>query len=333
VVRFGVGEVFPRSGFLQAIGTWATESGDGMNDNTVFVSSEGDIAVFAGFDPEAALDQPGAYTLVGTYRIGSTFSRRCLLKYGSDLLIICEDGVFPLSVILSQSKMVMAGAISNIIMMGLSDDVTLYSKNFGWEMAMSSRYQFIVTNVPASNLPNKQWVMNQVTNAWTTFQGYDAVTFGVLEEEIYFGTEDGRVQHAWAGNTDNFSSTEPGLPITATVQQAYNYFGQPALQKRWVLMRPIFNASGFPSVRASVSTDFSLVPNVYIPQAPATQSFGVWNQGKWNQALWAGGLQNIRNWYSVTALGYCAAAVLGIQSSVDTFWIATDFVMETGGVL
>jgi hypothetical protein len=335
VTRFGVGEVFPRSGFLQAINTWATESGDGMNDNTVFVSSEGDIAVFTGFDPEATIGEPGAYTLVGTYRIGSTFCRRCLLKYGSDLWILCEDGVFPLSVILSQSKMVMSGAVSNIIMMGLSDDVTLYSKNFGWEMSMSSRHQLVITNVPTTNAPNKQWVMNQVTNAWTTFQGYDAVTFGILEDEVFFGTEDGRVQHAWTGNMDNFSSIEGGgVPIIATVQQAYNYFGQPALQKRWVFMRPIFNAAGLPSVQASVSTDFVIFPVLANPPLPPVQQpTGQWNKSKWNQARWAGGLLNIHNWYSVTALGYCAAAILVIQSTSDTFWIATDFVMETGGVL
>jgi hypothetical protein len=305
-----------------------------MNDNTVFVSSEGDVAVFVGFDPEAALDQPGAYTLAGTYHVGSTFTRRCLLKYGSDLLILCEDGVFPLSEILSQSKMTMAGAISNIIMLGLSDDVSLYGKNFGWEMGLSSRHQFLVTNVPTTNQPNKQWVMNQVTNKWTTFQGYDAITFGLLEDEIFFGTEDGRVHHAWTGGTDGFSETEGGLPITAMAQQAYNYFGQPALQKRWVLMRPIFNAAGIPGVRATVSTDFSVSPLLsFPPVSNVPQPAGVWNSSKWNQARWAGGLQNIRNWYSVAALGYCAAAVLVLRTNSDTFWIATDFVMETGGVL
>jgi hypothetical protein len=124
------------------------------------------------------------------------------------------------------------------------------------------------------------------------------------------------------------------MPVTATVQQAYNYFGQPALQKRWVMMRPIFNAAGLPAVRATVSTDFSVSPLLsYPPLSQTLQPSGVWNSSNWNQARWAGGLQNIRNWYSVAALGYCAAAVLVIRCNSDTFWIATDFVMETGGVL
>jgi hypothetical protein len=334
VTMFGVGEVFPRAGFLQAISTWATEGGDGMHDNTVFVSSEGDVAIFTGFDPEATLGDTGSYTLAGTYSIGSTFSRRCLLKYGSDLWILCEDGVFPLSEILSQSKMLMSGAVSNIIMMGLSDDVTKHSKNFGWEMLMSSRNQLVITNVPIVNSPNKQWVMNQVTNAWTTFQGYDAVTFGIREEELYFGTDDGRVLHCWTGDTDNFSDVDIGTSILATCQQAYNYFGQPALQKRWVMMRPIFNSTGYPSVRATVSTDFTLSPTLINPPLVEMRTPpGKWGRGKWNTAKWAGGFQNIRNWYSVTALGYSAAAVIVLQSSSETIWIATDFVMETGGVL
>ena len=329
VKRFGVGEVFPRGGFLQAIGTWATESGSGMVDNTVFVSSEGDIALFSGYDPDDII----TFQLAGTYQIGATFNRRCLLKYGSDLWVLCEDGVFPLSGLLGQSKVLMAGAVTDIIQLRLSDDVTSFSKNFGWEMTVVNRHQLIMLNVPVTGAPNKQWVMNQVTQAWTTFEGMDAVCLGLLNNEPYYGGL-GYVNQAWYGNLDNYTEASGGTSIVASCQQAYNYFGQPAQQKRWTMLRPIFNAGGVPGVVIGLNVNFNITPvTVAAPPSYAQAPGSEWGVALWDSGLWGGGLQNISNWYSANAIGFAAAPFLKVQASFDTFWIATDFVSEQGGVL
>jgi len=330
VARFGVGEVFPRGGFLQAIGTWATESGGGMKENTVFVSSQGDVAIFAGYDP----DTVDLFNLAGVYRVGATFSRRCLQKYESDLLVLCEDGIQPLSNILSQTKVLMSGAITDIIQLRISTDVTAYAKEFGWQMLVVNRHQLVILNVPVVGQPHTQYVMNQITNAWCQFTGYDAVCWGQYAEEPYFGTELGTVMRAWHGNSDGATETAVGEPIYAYCQQAYSFFGNAAFQKRWTLMRPVFNAMGFPGLRVSVSVDFSLSdPIPGDPTAPTQQLGAIWNGSYWDEGFWVGGLQNLHNWYSVNQLGYCAATYLKCASNFDIFWISTDFVYEQGGVL
>ncbi len=332
-VRFGVGEVFPRGGFLQAVNTWATTSGSGLQDNTVFVSSEGDVAVFTGFDPDATVGTEGAYTLAATYRIGATFCRRCTVKYSSDLWILCEDGIFPMSGILSQSTVLMAGAVTNIIQLSVSDDITAFHENFGWEMFVSNRNQFALLNVPVTNLPARQWVMNQVTNKWTQFTGYDAFTFGVLNNDPYFGG-DGVVQKAWDGDLDNYTSADGGKSVSAFCQQAYNSFGQPALQKRWTMIRPIFNSLGFPGVTVGMNTNYNISSaGIAPPPSYIQQPAALWDDSLWDVGTWGGGLQNIGNWYSANQLGYAGSIVLQTQSAFEMYWIASDFISETGSVL
>lgn len=328
--RFGVGELFPRGGFLQAIGTWSTESGSGMHDNTVFVSSEGDIAVFSGYDPQSI----DTFTLAGTYRVGATFNRRCLRKYQSDLLLLSEDGVFGMSSILAQSKVLMATALSAIIQLRLSQDVTDFGALFGWEMLAVNRHQLLVINSPrAAPDSARQYVMNQITEAWCTFSGYPALCWGLLDNECYFGTP-GAVMKGWSGNLDNLMPDVGGNTIVANCQQAYNYFGQSPLQKRWTMIRPSLTASGFPGMRASINVDFAITPTTEGQLTPIAQGAdSQWDQAVWDDDVWSGGLQNIHNWYSVDKLGFCASTLLSAQSSFDTFWISTDFVFEQGAVL
>jgi hypothetical protein len=52
LTRFGVGEVFKQGGALREIITWSVDSGSGMRDQTIFISSLGDVVVYQGFDPD-----------------------------------------------------------------------------------------------------------------------------------------------------------------------------------------------------------------------------------------------------------------------------------------
>jgi hypothetical protein len=100
LTRFGVGEVFKQGGSLREIITWSMDSGDGMRDQTIFISSMGDVAVFQGYDP----DDLANWNLVGVYKCGAPVGQRCAIKYASDVLILSEDGVLPLTSVESYSR-------------------------------------------------------------------------------------------------------------------------------------------------------------------------------------------------------------------------------------
>ena len=56
------------------------------------MSSGGDVVVYQGIDPMAA-----DFTLVGRYYVGKPLGRRCMCRYGSDLLILTAEGLIPMS--------------------------------------------------------------------------------------------------------------------------------------------------------------------------------------------------------------------------------------------
>ena len=96
----------------------------------VFVTSWGEVLVYKGTDPSSA----NTWALVGVWQIGAPVGRRCIMKYAGDLLIICQDGVYPMSSALQSSRVNPKVALTNKIQFAVSDAVTNYGSNFGWQL-------------------------------------------------------------------------------------------------------------------------------------------------------------------------------------------------------
>src|SRR5690606_31868092 len=88
-----MGQIFRRGGHIVTVQTWTVDAGEGADDMLVILSSNGEVAVYQGYDPTDA----SAWKLVGVFYLGRPVGQRPCIKFGGDLLIICEDGVFPLS--------------------------------------------------------------------------------------------------------------------------------------------------------------------------------------------------------------------------------------------
>jgi hypothetical protein len=327
VEQFDVGELFPNGGYLQAIGTWSVDGGSGINEYTVFVSSQGDVALYQGYDPTDATN----FTLVAVYHVGPTLGRRCLCKRGGDLLILCETGLVPMTAVLAQGRAEIT-PLSDIIQQKITADIETYSSNFGWQVVIAPRHRMLLLNVPSAT--PAQYAMNNVTTAWCQFDGYDSLCWAVYNGDPYFGSG-GFVGQAWYAAQDDYDAdAQTGTDISARVTQAFDYFGATAQQKRWTMLRPTFNAVRSPPVNAALATDFDLS---LVLTAPTLGGSGAvqttWDSGQWDVALWGGSLQSIKNWLSAGAIGYAAALMLRLSTSVETTWVATDFVYEAGGTL
>lgn len=329
VTAFHVGELFPRGGYLQAIATYSTDGGAGINEYTVFVSSQGDIAVYQGFDPNDATN----WILNGVYAAGPTIGRRCVSKFGGDLMILTENGVMLISAILGQTKTgLVPTALSDKIQQKFSTDAINYGTSFGWESTSVARHQMMLVNVPS--VPRKQYVMNLVTGAWCEFYSYEALCWATLGGEPFFGAS-GYVAQAWYGDTDDINaSTGVGTTIQAVALQAFNYFGAQAQQKRWTLCRPTFNSVSVPGQRQKMAVDFDMTDDLAAPGAASvTTTTAHWDSSVWDTDLWGDALQSVRRWYSLNSLGYCGAFFMKLATRDETTWVATDFTYEAGGVL
>ena len=95
------GSIARNGGFLQAMGTWTLDAGQGADDYAVFVTNMGEVIVYNGTDPTSST----TWALKGVWQLGQTFNRRCFFKFAGDLLLLTQDGLVPLASALQSSRL------------------------------------------------------------------------------------------------------------------------------------------------------------------------------------------------------------------------------------
>jgi len=324
VTEFPLGGIFKKGGYLQAMGTWTIDAGYGVDDLAAFVTSNGEVAIYKGSDPS----NPNDWALIGIWNIGQTFARKCLFKYGGDLLLLTEDGLVPLSAGLQSTRLDPRVNITDKIFFAISQAADQYANNFGWQINYFAKVNMLIVNIPVTG-GSEQYVMHNITKSWAKFTNIKANCWELSSDNMYFGAN-GFVGKFYDTNAD------AGTNITAFVQQAYSYFDSRGQQKRFTLVRPILQTdNGLPSVLCGISTDFDTVNLTnQISFNPLILDIGEWDVDKWDDANWGGGLVTTKVWQGVTGLGYAGSVSLNVVSqSIEFHWASTDFVMERGGVL
>lgn len=311
-----------RGGYLVAMGTWTIDAGYGVDDLAVFLTSEGEVIVYRGTDPSSA----STWALVGVWQVGAPIGRRCFVKYAGDLLLICQDGVVPLSGLLQSSRTNPKVALTDKIQNAVSDAAVSYSGNFGWQLFFYPKGNMLMLNVPVAVGSQEQYTMNTITKAWCQFQAMAANCWEILADEPYFGGN-GYVGRAWNGFSDNSTN------INAVAKQAFNYFGSKGLLKRWTLIKPVLLTNGSPSIYASLDIDFRDTTNASVlVNTPTT--YAAWDTAVWDTDVWGGGLSVSDSWNGVSGIGFCAAPRLQIASNgIQVEWASTVFVSERGAVV
>lgn len=314
---------FGKGGYIVAGETWTLDAGDGLDDYLAVVTSEGQVGVFQGTNPNSA----GSWGLKGVWNLGQPIGRRCLMKYRGDILVLTNEGVFPLSSALNASRADPTVALTDKIRGPMRDAAADYKDNFGWNMVFYPQGSQFFLNVPLSTGANQeQYVMNTITGAWTRFSGIEANCWAVFNEELYFGGNG--IVAKYGGEV--FSDDE--LNINTDMKQAFTYLGAKGRLKTLKAIRPNFLADGAPSVELGFSVDFG-------DQAPTTSiSFSTPNEGIWDTATWDGanwgGLGPFNDWQTVGATGTSVALRMKTTTiDLDVRYQSSDFIFEFGGVI
>ena len=319
------GGIARTGGYLQAMGTWTIDAGEGADDYAVFVTSMGEVIVYNGTDPTTA----ATWALKGVWQLGQTFSRRCFTKWAGDLLLLTQDGLVPLASALQSSRLDPRVNITDKIYYPVSLAATNYYANFGWQVIYFASENMLILNIPVSN-GIEQYVMHTITKAWARFTGIQAYCFvNSGDNDLHFGG-DGYVGTFYSGFSDN------GNNITGAVQQAYSYFDTPGQLKRFTLVRPILQTdNGLPTVLCNISTDFQPVDNLgQVSFNPSILNTGKWDSATWDNKNWGGGLVTTKIWQGVTGLGFTGSINMTVASQgIEFHWASTDYVMEAGGVV
>lgn len=319
---FDLSSFCQRGGYLMAIETWTMDAGYGMDDMTVFITSEGEVLVYRGSDPSSS----ATWGLIGVYWIGSPIGRRCTVKYQGDLLIITRDGVQPMSLALQSSRINSRVAITDKIQFAVSQAVSNYGSNYGWQLLPYPNENMLILNVPLQTSSiQQQYVMNTITRAWCNFTGWNAACWELWQDEPYFGGN-GFVAKAHDTLADN------GGTILANGLQAFNYFGQRNREKQFTQMRPVLNTNGQPAIAAGMNLDFDLSdPTASL--AFSSSNYAVWNTSLWDNSLWGPDLAINMTWQGANGVARAAAPHLLANSKGLTLqWLSTDVIWRPGGI-
>ena len=307
-------------GYLVACGTWTIDAGYGVDDNLVFVTNNGEVIVWSGTDPSDATK----WALIGVWNIGKPVGKRCMMKYGGDIVILTYNGLYPLAASLQSSRLDPRIALSDKIQGAFSAATQQYGDNFGWDINFDPKHNALTINVPIAEGQQQQYVMNNITKSWCNFTGQAANCWTIYNNEPYWGGN-GFVAHAW---DDSYADDSANIATYAL--QAFNYFDSRGVKKYFTRARPSIFTNGQPSIFIGLNIDFDLVDtSTALSYSPQTAS--KWDTARWDLNNWATETVITNNWQGVTGIGYCASVQFKSASQGTTIlWASTDVVYQSG---
>ena len=266
--------VFNKGGRLVCGAAWSYEMGNVANEFIVFMTDQGQVAIYQGIDPTNA----ATFSIVGVYDLAPPLGPRALAKFGGDLAVVTTDGVIPLSKALTMDRSQFEGvALTNKIGPAFSAAAKAYSGNYGWQgllyagtatsnLTTSIVGSLAIFNVPLSTLgTSMQFVLNVLTGAWSRFTNINAFCWEIVNGGVYFGGAAGVYQ--WdQGASDN------GVGIVGDVLGAYSAHGQPGRQKDYKAIRPLLNASPLAQPALTVCVDYKATTPIAVQTVISLQS-------------------------------------------------------------
>ena len=292
------GALWSKGGYLVAMSSWTLDGGSGPQDYAVFLSSRGQFTIYTGVDPTSSSD----WRLVGTFDMAPPIGRRCMLRVGSDIGVITQDGVIPISQALpfdpSADRSV---AITARIQNAMSTAAMVAQDHFGWQLLSFPTQQLAILNVPinGSNAGQMQFVMNALTGGWCRFIGWEANCFEIFNDKCYWGGNSGAINRAYSGSADLVSA------IAADMQCAYNWLDDPGRTKRMTMIQPLMTMGGSITPSISIDTDF-LASTASVP-VTSLSGGALWDSAIWDTSVWPAQSITFSSWLSVTAIGHAMA--------------------------
>jgi len=320
LTKIDLGPLCLRGGYLVAMGTLSFDAGDGVDDAAVFVTSEGEVLVFQGTDPSSI----STWQIQGRYEIGAPIGRRCLIKFGGDLIIVTDDGFHMLSrYILSGRTNEKSSDVADKISHAVQEAVKDYRTFFGWQPIHYPKGQWLLFNIPKSGNGNSamQFLMNPTTGAWARFTNMEANCWEIHDDALFFGGAT-KVSLADDGLNDN------GADVPAVAKPAFNFFGSRGIRKKFNLIRPFFLIDGAVNIALRINVDFE-DENPSGSSTFAADSGSAWDADDWDVAVWGTGDYVQKKWLTVFGLGECATFRMETNVNNGTIeWPSTDWRIE-----
>lgn len=319
--EFPLDGVFRLGGALLFGGTWSQDSGDGLDDLAVFVTTEGEIAVYRGTDPSSAQN----WSLVGVYVIGRPLNKNAWFRAGGDFVILTEDGIVPVSEALRKDRAALqAEAITAPIEDLWQRAIANRNRAFNFSVSLWSTQTNLFIGTPDLGGETRVLVANTRTGAWATITGWDVQCSAIFQDRFYFGTGGGLVVQG------DVEGADQGRPYSARYVPKFQELGT-ADTKVACHARILARATERVQPRLVAFSDYTIGQFAAEFDAPAPVG-AVWGSSIWGSAIWGGGLQQraFFDWQAVSAQGFsiAPALIIGSNSGVRPTFELTGVVMR-----
>jgi hypothetical protein len=323
--QLDLSSLFRMGGSLVGMITWTVASSNATTQYAVFVSTEGEIIIYQGYDPSNA----ARWALAGQARIGRPIGGRFWTRMGLEVVLITADGFVPLSKVLQLDRSDNAVAVSNKIDSAARQAIAANPNTFGWQVMLYPTTNKLIINVPTvANSTSYQFVMNTITQAWNTYTGWNANCFETVQDVLYFGGNNGIIYQAEYGTDDD------GAAIVGNMIPAFNYFGDRVRKKAFKMVRPTVIAATTANLLIELITDLNVTTSMRSPALTSATGLPVWDVSLWDVTKWGVGKYATSGWQSLGGMGFAASVrfqvtCIGVAVSVEN--IAYSF--EVGSVI
>lgn len=320
LTEFQLGRLGNFGGRLVAMESWTRDGGAGVDDLAVFFMESGEVIVYSGTDP-------ASFVLVGIFYLGSLVSRRSVIKFAGDIVAVTTDGYISLDGAISQGRITERGLLSDQINPAVSEQIENNGNNFGWEAFLYPAGNMLMFNIPlATNKTYDQHVFNTNTGAPCRFKRLNARTWGLYDDEAYFGG-DGVVYKFDDGYDD------AGMNIDCDAVTAATYLGSRAQNKHLVALQTVTSSDGQVAVSVAVGADFKL-PTVGYENPTFEGGDSAWDVASWDTSAWSAGGFITQDWKQSTAYGYNFRTRVRVRTKGQLVkWYSIKYMFEAGGLV
>lgn len=305
--RLPLGGIFEKGGSLVFGTTWSNDSGNagGLSEQCIFVTNQGEVAVFQGLSPE----QAATWSKVGVYQIGIPRGPKAWIRDGGDLIIATSIGYVRMTEAIKREAAALGPyAVSYPIETEWNRAVAL--RTDPWHCAIWAAQQMAVVAIPTqNNEPPAMFLANVRTGAWCRRKDWDGTCVLVFKERLFFGSHDGRVVEA------NVTGTDEGKPYTGTIVPLFSHLDSPSALKISEMIMPMGISPTNVDVQATMLADFR--ENIPPPPPASYVSAGSeWGNAVWGGFTWGDSRMSAprRRWTAATGYGYYIAPCIQVTS-------------------
>ena len=327
VSEFSLAGIFKRGGNLLYGATWSLDAGDGLDDKCVFVSDQGEVAIYEGTNPGDA----AAWSKAGVYSITPPLGRKAKMQAGGDLLIATQTGLVPISQAISRdiAALEMSSVSKNITPLWQSQAFALSA--VGWEIEKWPTENVMVITQP-SDSEDTCLVANLQTGAWSKFTGLNVQCLVQFDNSLFFGGADGTVYRFESSGSDS------GTAYTAAYLGKSEELGVSGMQKTVAQVRAKFRGKTKVKPLVTAKTDYN--ENLSSPPNASTEvgAGAIWGASKWGEATWGGATVSTQAvWSAVGRTGFAVApevqVTFGGVAKPDVELVAIDATFHVGALV